>query len=151
MLIDGACHCGNLRYTLDWAPEPESIPARACTCTFCVKHGGVWTACAGGRLDVVVRDPQRVSRYVFGTRTADFHVCAVCGVVPLATSDIDGRLYAVVNVNTFEALDPGLLRHSSSDLDGETQAERLERRARNWIGTVRLRFADRDVVGAGEG
>ena len=138
MLIDGACHCGNLGYTLDWTPEPTAIPARACTCSFCVKHGGVWAACPGGRLDVVVRDPQRVSHYAFGTHTADFHVCAVCGVVPLASSEIDGRLYAVVNVNTFHAVDPTLLQRCASDLDGETEAARLARRARNWIGSVTI-------------
>lgn len=151
MLIDGACHCGNLRYTLDWTPEPSAIPARACTCSFCVKHGGVWTACPDGRLEVVVRDPQRVSRYAFATRTADFHVCAICGVVPVATSEIDGRLYAVVNVNTFHALDPALLRRSASDLDGESQAARLSRRARNWIGRVTVRATDRSGGADDEG
>ncbi|HEX7111491.1 MAG TPA: hypothetical protein VF216_03535, partial [Mizugakiibacter sp.] len=59
-----------------------------------------------------------------------------CGVVPVATSRIDGRLYAVVNVNTFEGVDPSRLRRSASTLDGESEAERLVRRQRNWIGSV---------------
>ena len=151
MRIDGACHCGNLSYALDWTPDPVAIPARACTCSFCVKHGGVWTACPDGRLDVVVRDPQRLSRYAFGTHTADFHVCAVCGVVPLATSEIGGRMYAVVNVNTFHAVDPALLQRSSSDLDGETEAARLARRARNWIGSVTVGIAERAAAPINEG
>ncbi len=138
MHIPGGCHCGNIRFTLHWAPEPAEIPARACTCSFCVKHGGVWTSCPGGALDVKVRDDARVSRYEFGTRTAQFHVCTGCGVVPLVTSRIDGRLYAVVSVNALEGVDPALLKRASASFDGEDEAARLARRARHWIGDVRF-------------
>jgi hypothetical protein len=50
MLISGRCHCGNISFALDWRPEPSEIPARACTCSFCAKHGGVWTSCPTGSL-----------------------------------------------------------------------------------------------------
>lgn len=136
MLISGRCHCGNIAFTLDWKPEPTEIPARACTCTFCTKHGGVWTSCPTGSLEITVQNPAQVSLYAFGTGTADFHICTQCGVVPVATSKIDGKLYAVVNVNTFENVEPSLLRRSSSTLDEETSDERLGRRQRNWIGNV---------------
>jgi hypothetical protein len=85
---------------------------------------------------VRVAEPAWVSRYDFGTQTADFHVCTRCGVVPVVTSRVDGRLYAVVNVNTFEGVDETLLRRSPSALDGETEATRLARRQRNWIAEV---------------
>ncbi|GLQ93390.1 GFA family protein [Dyella acidisoli] len=136
MLIAGSCHCGNITYTLDWSPDPTEIPARACTCTFCSKHGGVWTSYPAGSLKVKVKDVQLVSRYAFGTETADFYVCKQCGVAPLVTSLIDERLYAVVNVNTFENVDASLLRRSSSTLDGENTDDRLARRKRNWIADV---------------
>lgn len=138
MLISGRCHCGNIAFTLDWKPEPTEIPARACTCTFCTKHGGVWTSCPTGSLSIVVRNPSQVSRYAFGTETADFHICTQCGVVPVVTSEIDGKLFAVVNVNTFENVDASLLNHSSSTLGDETSDQRLGRRQRNWIGNVVL-------------
>ena len=48
MLISGGCHCGNISFALDWRPEPSEIPARACTCSFCAKHGGVWTSSPTG-------------------------------------------------------------------------------------------------------
>src|SRR5438132_12453520 len=102
MLIRGKCHCGNIAFTLAWEPDPVEIPARACTCTFCVKHGGVWTSKPDGTLEVVVKDPALVSKYVFGTKTEEFHTCARCGVVPVVTSRIDGGLYAVVILNTFD-------------------------------------------------
>src|SRR5438128_7613863 len=108
MLIKGKCHCGNIAFELEWDDDPAEIPARACGCSFCVKHGGVWTSNPRGALKVTVGEPSLMSKYGFGTRTAEFHTCARCGVVPVVTSLIDGRLYAVVNVNTFEGVDPAL-------------------------------------------
>ena len=136
MLIKGSCHCGNISFSLTWNPEPTEIPARACGCSFCSKHGGVWTSNPNGSLKVAVREPSRVSKYSFGTRTAEFHICSNCGVVPLVTSRIDGRLYAVVSVNAFEGVEPSLLRRAAADFEGETEASRLARRKRNWIGRV---------------
>lgn len=136
MLIAGSCHCGNISFTLDWQPEPKEIPARACSCSFCVKHGGVWTACPTGSLTVRVKDDTRVSLYGFGTRTADFHVCSICGIVPVVTSRIDGRLHAVVSVNAFDNVDKSRLQSASVSFDGEGQGDRLARRQRNWIGQV---------------
>lgn len=138
MLIRGNCHCRNITFRLDWRPEPSTIPARACTCSFCRKHGGVWTTCPGGTLSVTVADDALVSIYAFETRTADFHVCTCCGVVPLATSEIEGRRYAVVNVNAFEGIGASLIAPSPVTFDSETVADRLARRQRNWIGDVRF-------------
>lgn len=138
MLIAGACHCGNISFELDWKPEPAEIPSRACTCSFCTRHGGVWTSCPGGALVVLVAEPERVSVYTFGTKTARFHVCGTCGVVPVVTSRIGDRVYAVVNVNAFENVTPALLRRTSASFDGESEGDRLARRQRNWIGDVRF-------------
>jgi hypothetical protein len=136
VLIRGACHCGNIRLALKWAPEPTHIPARACGCAFCRKHGALWTACPDGALAVTIADAALVQRYAFGTRTADFHVCRTCGAVPVVTSRIDGELYALVSVNAFEGVDPALLRHVPADFEVESAATRLARRKRNWIARV---------------
>jgi len=136
MLISGRCHCGNITFALAWKPEPAEIPVRACTCSFCTKHGGVWTSCLTGSLKVSVRDPALVSRYSFGTRTAEFHICSQCGIVPVVTSRIEGRLYAVVSVTAFEGVEPSLLRRAPASFDGESEEVRLARRAKNWIGDV---------------
>jgi hypothetical protein len=136
MLISGGCHCGNISFKLNWLPEPKEIPARACSCSFCVKHGGVWTSCPTGSLAVQVKDPRYVSTYTFGTKTAEFHVCSNCGIVPVVTSTIDGHVYAVVSVNAFENVDTSLLRRAAVSFDGEGQGDRLARRQRNWIGRV---------------
>jgi hypothetical protein len=136
MQIHGRCHCGNIAYILHWEPDPERIPARACDCSFCTRHGAVWTSNPQGRLHIEVRDAAHVSAYAFGTRTADFLVCAHCGVVPVAVSRIDGQLYAVANVNTFENVDPALLQHTAAHFGEEDPRVRLDRRQTHWIGEV---------------
>ena len=143
MLISGSCHCGNITFKLDWEPDPQEIPARACTCTFCTKHGGVWTSCPTGLLTISIRTPSSVSRYSFGTRTAEFHVCSACGIVPVVTSEIGGNLYAVVSVNAFENVAPTLLRRASANFATENEETRLARRARSWI--PRVVFTERDA------
>lgn len=142
MLISGSCHCGNISFTLAWEPDPSEIPARACSCSFCNKHGGVWTSCPTGSLKVSVREPSLVSRYAFGTKTARFHICAGCGVVPVVTSRIEDRLYAVVSVNAFEGVEPSLLRRASASFEAESEEARLARRKRNWIADVDFVAAD---------
>jgi len=138
MVIHGACHCGNIGFALSWEPTPGTIPARACDCTFCARHGGVWTSKPDGALEVTVEDPSRVERYAFGTRTATFHVCRRCGVVPVVSSEIEGRLYAVVNVNAFDDTARALVSHAPVSFEDENVESRLERRARNWIANVRF-------------
>lgn len=136
--IDGRCHCGNIAYRLEWPEIGKPIAVRACTCTFCTKHGGVYTSHPDARLNVHIADADHINRYAFATRTATFHVCTRCGVVPLVTSTIDGTVYGVVNVNTFENVAASDLDARPSDFDGETEEERLARRKRNWISRVQV-------------
>ena len=135
--IHGSCHCGNVRVRLDWPHVGPTIPVRACGCGLCTKHRAVWTSHPDGRFLLELADPSQVKKYRFGTRTADFHVCLTCGVMPIATCVIDGTLYAVVNVNTFDNVKPGELVETPTDFEGETTENRLARRRRNWTpGTV---------------
>jgi len=138
MRLTGRCHCGNIAFELDWPDSSPRIPARACGCSFCVKHGGVWTSHPLAALVVHVQEPALASTYEFATRTATFHVCARCGVVPLVTSTIDEHLYAVVSVNALENVDPARLNRAGANFEGEAIDARLARRERNWIGAVRF-------------
>src|SRR5437899_10001529 len=76
VLIKGTCHCANIALELEWGGDPPEIPARACGCSFCFKHGGVWTSTPDAHLVVTIRDPALVSKYAFGTRTATFYICS---------------------------------------------------------------------------
>jgi hypothetical protein len=138
MLIQGKCHCGNVTFGLEWAGDAAEIPARACGCSFCVKHGGVWTSNPNSKLVVAIRDPALLSKYRFGSETAVFLVCARCGAVPVVVSEIANHVYAVVNVNMFENIDPSRLQRASANFEGEVTESRLARRKRNWIADVRV-------------
>ena len=130
--IHGSCHCGNIRFTFERPDSGGAIPVRACGCSFCQKHRGVWTSHPQGRVLLALDDPSRVQRYRFGTETADFYICANCGVAPIVTSEIGGSEYAVVNVNCFDDVDRAELDESATDFEGEATEDRLARRQRNW-------------------
>jgi hypothetical protein len=134
--IHGSCHCGNIRVTFDRPDTGPTMPVRACGCAFCKKHKGVWTSHPGGRFHLQVADASQVKRYRFGTKTADFHICTTCGVVPIVTCTIEGARYAVVNVNAFEDVDRSQLVEAPADFEGETTDNRLARRRRNWTPEV---------------
>lgn len=130
--INGSCHCGNLGFSFDW-PEPGSaIPVRACGCNLCTKHRGVWTSHPDGRFRLFIRDEGQVNRYQFGTRTADFHICRVCGVLPITTCVIGPARYAVLNIHTFDGVDRARFVERATDFEGESIESRLARRQQNW-------------------
>ena len=136
--LKGSCHCGNIQFSYDLPDPGPKIPARACGCGFCRKHGGVHTSHPEGRLGVRIADAAQVARYRFGTKTADFHVCRQCGAVPVVTSEMAGRLYAVVNVNCFDGTSPDDIEQLATDFEGEALEARLARRQRNWIPEVEI-------------
>ncbi|MGA9334667.1 MAG: hypothetical protein WBV39_10360 [Rudaea sp.] len=138
MQIPGRCHCGNISFVYSLEPDPAEIPARACSCSFCAKHGGVWTASPTASLVARIDNAQQVNRYAFGTRTAQFHVCRICGIAPFVTSMIQGREYALVSVNAFENVPASMLCHTTASFDGEEETQRLERRAKNWVPDVQF-------------
>lgn len=131
--IEGSCHCQNIRFVLMWPGPEDEIAIRNCDCTFCRKHGGSWTSHRDARLEVRIERVSSVSKYRFGTETAEFYVCSKCGAVPLVTSDIDSVLYAVVSVTAFDNVDVSTLSRSPTSFDGEDTGTRLDRRKRNWI------------------
>lgn len=141
MAIAGGCHCGNIRLTLSGMPGDTIVAARECGCSFCSKHGGLWTAHPAASLALLIARPGEVARYAFGTKSADFHVCRICGVVPLVTSLIDSHLYALVSVRALAGIAAASLERRAADFEGEGMPERLARRAGSWIRDVR--FAQR--------
>ena len=135
-VISGQCHCGNINYQFDWPGEGPQIPVRACGCTYCQKHGAVWTSHLNGKLELCITEPQKVHHYQFGHHTATFHICAGCGIVVVASCEMDQAIYAVVNVNTFENVEPIEFDRGNIDFEGENKTERLARRRRNWTPTT---------------
>ena len=128
----GHCHCGNLTVAFETAEPPERVPLRACLCTFCRRHGAVWTADPSGSLDVRVGDPALLSRYRFGLGTSEFLVCRTCGVPVAAIADIDGATYAALNANVLDDRSAFAQPPQPVDYDAEAAEDRIARRRRAW-------------------
>lgn len=140
ILLEGGCHCGANRYRLHWPQAGTRLPARRCTCTFCKRFNGTWTSHPDAALNILESSEHPLSRYRFGTATADFLFCSRCGVALVATCEVAGSLRAVVNVNTLDGVEDLEWDRSDSVLDAETLDQRLGRRMKNWIAQVELEW-----------
>ena len=132
MIHSGSCHCGNLRFELESALAPESLPLRACQCTFCRRHGALSTSDPQGEIRFAVADPAQLQRYRFGLAITDFLICRRCGVYLMAMMDIDGAPYAVLNANALECRAAMTGAVLPMEYGGEDQAARLARRKQRW-------------------
>ncbi len=134
--LSGGCHCGDIRYELGWPESPVFLPARRCSCSYCTRFGGNWTSHPDARLWVRIKADAAVSQYRFGSKTAKFLFCSSCGVTLLVTCELEGSVKAVLNINTLDPEQDYTLNYSNTCFDGESTAQRLERRNRGWIGSV---------------
>lgn len=140
-ICDGGCHCGNLRYQLSGPVPVSDWSARSCGCDFCTRHGGLYAAHPGAAMTVTQRSANDVGRYRFATASADFCFCKVCGVLVYLTSEIDGQLYGLVNMNTLDERPAAFADAPVMSYEGENRDARLLRRRANWIARVRVETA----------
>lgn len=132
MIHRGGCHCGNLRFALESALALDALPLRACQCSFCRLHGARSTSDPAGRIRFEVRDAALLTRYRFGLRTADFLVCAQCGIYVGALMRDGGAHHAIINANTLDDVARLTQPAQPMDYDGEDAARRLARRKQRW-------------------
>lgn len=102
----------------------------------CIKHAARYTSDPAGQIKVVIHESKFLSRYRHGTGTADFLLCARCGVSPLVLCSINGELYATVNINALEDIAMFMQAGNFVEYDGETQQQRLARRKNSWVSKV---------------
>lgn len=132
MRIEGRCHCGNLGFTLETARTWETIGLRECDCSFCRAHATRCVSDPEGRAEIHVADPERLVRYRFGLRTADFLVCGSCGVYIGAYAEEEGRGLATLDLRAI----PYHTRLGGAVSYGpETAGERRARRRGRWTPT----------------
>lgn len=136
--LKGSCYCGNIELVFSTSKSISELSTRKCTCSFCTKHAARYTSDPKGELKVVVRKPESLSYYRQGTETADFLICAKCGVFLLALSSIDEKLYGVININTLEDIEGFTQQDSLANYDGESVSQRLKRRKTSWISKVNI-------------
>jgi hypothetical protein len=129
----GGCHCGNVRVAFTSAIDPRDMEVRACQCSFCRRHGSLAAADPQGRLQVTVREPDRMQRYTFGLRTADYLVCRDCGVYVAAVTRDTDQPRAIVVVNALD--DRSLFDRKPLEMsyDAEDRQARMARRREKWM------------------
>jgi hypothetical protein len=130
--LAGGCHCGNLALTFETARDPAELAVRACGCSFCRGHGGRTVSDPKGRVEFVVHDASRLSRYSFGLGTAQFLVCRTCGVYVGAVMADAGAAYAIVNINTLRTPEVFAKAAVPVSYERESATERWARRRALW-------------------
>ena len=122
----GSCHCGAIRLEFESAGP---LAPRACQCRFCRRHDTRMVSDPDGRASLTLGSETR--RYRFGTGTTDYLSCGRCGIYVGAVAELDGALYATLNLNAFDDPHPGLTATPVS-YEGESVEEKAERRRRRW-------------------
>lgn len=128
----GSCHCGALTVELVASRAGHELPVRTCTCGFCAMRRARWTSDPGGRVTVRAPDDRALNRYRFATGTADFVMCATCGVHVAAVMELDGGCYAVINIDVLSGAGDVAARAANVSFEGEATADRLARRKSTW-------------------
>ena len=127
----GGCHCGALRVTFETARKPVDIQRRACQCSFCRSHGAVTMSDLDGAMRIDAKADALV-RYRFGLKTADFLLCARCGIY-LGAIYLDGEDgWAIVNCNALDERDAFSAPIERIVYDGESPGSRGARRKTKW-------------------
>ena len=134
MIYSGACHCGAVEVALHSNKDVGRLPARACACSFCRKHGArTWTD-PDGSLKIVCDDTD-IQTYRFALKTADYLICKTCGLYVAAVVKTEHGVKSTLNINLLDNVAVFDQPSIAANYDGETATERLERRAQNWTPT----------------
>jgi hypothetical protein len=127
MIYRGSCHCGAISAEYETA---VSVTLRQDGCGFCSSRGVKSASDPTGRLKLV--SSQRLIRYRFGHKTADFLVCPTCGTYVAARMDGPRGPVGVINVVGLSIA--GLEERPATlfSLEGESIDQRIERRLARW-------------------
>jgi Uncharacterized conserved protein len=100
--IEGACHCGTVRFTVHLLDGFNTI--RRCTCSYCRMRGAVVASARVG--DLVVHDgAEALTLYRFNTGVAEHYFCSKCGIYTHHRRRSDPALYGV-NVACLAGVSP---------------------------------------------
>lgn len=127
----GGCHCGALLVTFETTQAPESMQRRACQCSFCRAHGALTASDPDGALRFDAEAGALV-RYRFGLKTADFLICARCGVYVGAVHGADDDMWGIVNVSALHDRHAFTAPIIDISYDNETVTSRGDRRKKRW-------------------
>jgi hypothetical protein len=77
MEMDGACHCGTVRFRVKLSDGFNS--ARRCTCSYCRMRGAVAVSAAFGDISFQSGE-DALTLYKFNTGVAEHYFCSKCGI-----------------------------------------------------------------------
>ncbi len=129
---EGRCHCSAIGYRYRTPVAPANWQVRACDCSFCRAHDVLTTSGPAAEIEFFAPEPDRVRRYRFGLRTADFLLCGNCGVYIGAVMTRDTGTFGIVNVRALVARPEDLSAVLPISYDGEDEDSRIARRERRW-------------------
>ena len=75
--MNGACHCGTVRFTVKLA-DGLAKPRR-CTCSYCRMRGAVALTAKVGDI-VFTAGQEALTLYRFNTGVAEHYFCSTCGI-----------------------------------------------------------------------
>jgi len=131
---EGRCHCGAVRLRYESAVPPAETEVRACQCGFCRRHGSRAISDPSGRA-LIEAAASAVRPYRFGLGTADYLLCATCGVYLAAVMTEGGRAWSVVIVNVLDDAAAFARQPVAMDYGAEDEAGRRARRRAKWTPT----------------
>jgi hypothetical protein len=100
--IDGACHCGTVRFHVRLSDGLRS--ARRCTCSYCRMRGAI--AVSANLDDIrITSGEEALTLYQFNTNTAKHYFCSVCGIYTHHQRRSNPQQYGV-NVACLEGISP---------------------------------------------
>jgi hypothetical protein len=100
--IDGACHCGTVRFHVKLTNGLHT--ARRCNCSYCRMRGAVAVSAPLDGLEILA-GREALSLYQFNTMTAKHYFCSKCGAYTHHQRRSDPNEYGV-NVACLEGLSP---------------------------------------------
>jgi hypothetical protein len=132
MTHSGRCHCGVISFAYDTRLPPQQWSVRSCQCAFCRAHGALSTSDPAGLLTFHASEPDKLNRYRFATRSADFLICRTCGVYVGATMESPHGRYGIININALETRPQDLTAPQAMSYAQENEGERTARREQRW-------------------
>ncbi len=75
--VEATCHCGAVALRVQLSDGFNT--ARRCDCSFCRRRGAPAVSAPMGGIEIL-RGADMLTRYTFGTHTAQHHFCSRCGI-----------------------------------------------------------------------
>lgn len=75
MTIAGSCHCGAVRFSVDYQPDEMTT----CDCSLCTKRNALMIKVPEAALRMEAGE-EKLTRYEWNTRRARHYFCSICGI-----------------------------------------------------------------------